>query len=386
MKIGFVCSEYPPGPHGGIGTMTQVLARALVLEGHEVRVIGVYDRSYPSPDFQEDMGVQIWRLREPGGPLGWVRARHRLFKTIAGWSSSCVIDLIEVPDWDGWAAHWPRLSVPVIVRLNGTSTYFASELGKPRRRFWSHVEESSFRRADFWCASSNYTARKTRNLFHVTSEPGAILYNPVELPALGGTAGRTNTMVVFTGTLSPKKGIVSLIRAWPAVVRARPDARLHVLGKEGPGPDGGSMTEFLRSQLDVQTLATVHFHGHVDRSTLLGFLKQTRVGVFPSYSETFGIAPVESMACGAPTVYTRRSCGPEVVRDRIDGLLVDPDDVEGISSVIIRLLSDDALATRLGEAGRQRVETVFSIERQLPQNVEFYRQCIEQFRMPHGRT
>jgi hypothetical protein len=49
LELCFICSEYPPGPHGGIGTMTQVLARALVARGHGVRVIGVYQRDYPGP-------------------------------------------------------------------------------------------------------------------------------------------------------------------------------------------------------------------------------------------------------------------------------------------------------------------------------------------------
>ena len=41
MKICFLCSEYPPVPHGGAGTFTQVTARALVQAGHDVRVVGL---------------------------------------------------------------------------------------------------------------------------------------------------------------------------------------------------------------------------------------------------------------------------------------------------------------------------------------------------------
>ena len=72
MNICFVCSEYPPGPHGGIGTMTQVLGRAFARDGHQVRVVGVYPEWYGEPDVEEDHGVQVLRLRERKQPLGWV--------------------------------------------------------------------------------------------------------------------------------------------------------------------------------------------------------------------------------------------------------------------------------------------------------------------------
>src|SRR5262249_20390765 len=134
LNICFICSEYPPGTHGGIGTMTQMLARALVERGHHVRVVGVYQSSYPGPDYQEDEGVRGWRLGEWGSRHGWLAARYRLFREVVRWSHKRAIDVVEVPDWHGWAAGWPRLSVPVIARLNGSATYFAAELSQPVRR------------------------------------------------------------------------------------------------------------------------------------------------------------------------------------------------------------------------------------------------------------
>ncbi len=58
MKICFICGEYPPGPHGGIGTFVQVLARALVAAGHEVRVLGAYGTAYHAANEEVDQGVQ----------------------------------------------------------------------------------------------------------------------------------------------------------------------------------------------------------------------------------------------------------------------------------------------------------------------------------------
>src|SRR5689334_8892937 len=97
LKICFVCGEYPPGPHGGIGTTVQVLGRALVQAGHQVRVVGACARDYPAPDYENDQGVDVWRLREPGGRFGWLTARYHVFQTVARWCRAGLVDVVEVP-------------------------------------------------------------------------------------------------------------------------------------------------------------------------------------------------------------------------------------------------------------------------------------------------
>src|SRR5215207_4937169 len=114
MKACFICSEYPPSLHGGIGTFTQLLGRGLKRSGHEVRVVGVYGPGTIGPHYQEDEGVKVWRLAEPGRPGGWISARYALFRRVRDWSRRGEIDFVEAPDWAGWTAGWRRVGVPVI--------------------------------------------------------------------------------------------------------------------------------------------------------------------------------------------------------------------------------------------------------------------------------
>ncbi|MBA3442987.1 MAG: glycosyltransferase family 4 protein [Pyrinomonadaceae bacterium] len=380
LRVCFLCNEYPPGPHGGIGTMTQVLARALVQAGHEVRVAGMYPASYPAPDYEEDGGVRVRRLRRSAHRLGWVTARRQLFRMVARWSRDGEIDLVEVPDWEGWAAGWPKLPVPIVVRLHGSMSYFAAELGRPVRRTAFRLERASLRRADFWCSVSRYTADKTQQLFDLRTGPDAVLYNPVEFYNGGSVAAESRKHVVFTGTLTAKKGIVPLVKAWPRVIEACDEAELHVFGKDGRTDDGGSMQSFLLSQHNGRARESMRFHGHVDRAKLFEALRGARLAVFPSYAEAFALAPLEAMACGCPTIYSRRGSGPELIEDERDGLLIDPDQPCEIAEAIIRVLTDDHLARRLSEAGRERVRKNFSTQNLLEQNEVFYRRCIGDFR------
>jgi glycosyltransferase involved in cell wall biosynthesis len=380
MKICFVCCEYPPGPHGGIGTMTQVLGRALARNGHEVRTIGVYPPWYHAPETEVDHGVQVSRLWEREHSLGWILSRFQLYQAVSELVQKGLVDVVEVPDYAGWAAGWRRLNAPVVTRLHGSLTYFASELHKPVENTSYWLERASLRRADYSCSVCKYTAQMTERVFKMPLKSTAILYNPVETPSDTEDLVRARNRVVFSGTLTPKKGIISLIKSWPLVANSVPDAELHVFGKDGRAENGRTMQEYLRSLLPESVLASVHFHGHVSREELFASYRTATAAVFPSYAEAFAVAPLEAMACGCPTVFSKRGSGPELLTHEREGLLVDPDKPEEIAASILRVLQNPSFARELGEAGRVRIHQAFSIDRLVAQNVAFYENCAEDFR------
>jgi glycogen synthase len=360
--------------------MTQVLGRALARNGHEVRVVGVYPPWYHAPETEVDHGVQVSRLREREHPLGWIFSRYQLYQTVSDLAQKGLVDVVEVPDYAGWAAGWRRLSAPVVTRLHGSLTYFASELHKPVENTSYWLERASLRRADYACSVCKYTAEMTERVFKVPMDSTAILYNPVETPSDTQGLARLRNRVIFSGTLTPKKGIVSLIKAWPIVASSQPDAALHVFGKDGRAENGQGMQEFLRSLLPANALAGVHFHGHVSREELFASYRTATTAVFPSYAEAFAVAPLEAMACGCPTIFSKRGSGPELLTHEREGLLVDPDKPEEIAASILRVLQDASFAREIGEAGRVRIHNAFSIDQLVAENVAFYERCAEDFR------
>jgi glycosyltransferase involved in cell wall biosynthesis len=376
-SICLICHEYPPEPQGGIGTFTQIVSRGLVAAGWRVRVVGFRSQLYSGPDQHDDHGVQVFRLRRPSRDLASVRTLARLYRRVSAWARGGDIDLLELPDAQGWAAGWPRLPIPVVTRVHGSATYFARELGRPVRRLEYWRERLSIRRSDVWCAVSEYSARKTQQIFDL-QPPRAISYVPVHLPAEVDRLGRTRNRVVYTGTLTLKKGIGCLLRAWPEVLRRVPEAELHIYGKE-IARGSQTMTESLLTPFDAAIRSTIHFHGHCARPEVLNALRTSRVAVFPSYAEAFAFAPMESMASGCPTIYSVRTSGPELMRHNENGLLIDPDQPEDIAAAVVSVLQDDGLAERLGKAGRKRVGDSFTADRLLPQMELFYRHCISEF-------
>ncbi len=103
------------------------------------------------------------------------------------------------------------------------------------------------------------------------------------------------------------------------------------------------------------------------------------VFVFPSrWPEAFGLTLIEAMATGKPVVATRMGAVPEIVRDGIDGLLADPEDIGGLAKNVVRFLNDRTLAEKLGRQAQMRVRDRFDIE-QTALNVErVYQEVIDQ--------
>jgi glycosyltransferase involved in cell wall biosynthesis len=378
MKVCFVCSEYPPAPHGGIGTVTQILARALVRNGHSVKVIGASNDG-SLPDYEADQGVEVWRMPVRRHRCGWMRTRYQIFSRISTWVRNREVDLVEAPDWEGWSAGWPKLPVPVIIRLHGSSSYFSQELGGQARKSTFWIERAALRRCDFYCSVSRYTAEKTRLLFGLMAEPSAVIYNSVAVGEPIRNSVKSRNRVIFTGTLTAKKGIVSLAQAWPVVKQNHPEAELHIFGKDGLAENGTSMREFVSSNFLRDHMASVHFHGHQPRAQVLDHLRSARVAIFPSYAEAFAMAPLEAMAEGCATIYSRMGSGPELIEHGRDGLLIDPAKPADIVASLCAILENDALAETLGNAGRERVRENFCSERILQMNEDFYGICMSEF-------
>ena len=384
LKICFVCHKYPPTVAGGIGRVVQTTARVLVKMGHEVRVIGMPRRDQSQPTYEEDQGVRVWRMYPDKsrfgswGDLAW--RRYQLFQQCAQWAKQGEIDLIEAPDYEGPVAGWPALKVPVIVRLHGTHAFLLEDIGKVPPPLTYKLEDWGLRRGDFITAPSQYVIDETRRLFPlVQGKPMQLLYNSVPVPTELEPRNRERWRVVYNGTLQERKGVLSLIRAWPAVVKAFPAAKLHMYGKDSTY-EGTSMREYLSRMVPPEYAETVTFHGHVPRAELDEAVRTAGVCVFPSYAEAFCIAPVDAMASGAPTIFTTRCTGREIIEDGKSGLLIDPDNIPSIAEAIIRFLQDDRLAETCAVAGYERARDLFSIARLLPQFVEHYAASIEEYK------
>jgi glycosyltransferase involved in cell wall biosynthesis len=161
-------------------------------------------------------------------------------------------------------------------------------------------------------------------------------------------------IVGVVARLEPEKGHPTLLEAWPGVIRAVPDVYLLIVGE-------GSRRDALEAQArELRIAHRVVFTGR--RDDIPAVTAALDVAVLPSYREAQGLTILEAMALSRPVVASNVGGIPEMVQDGVTGLLVEPRDAEGLTSAIVRLLTDHPYADTLGRAGHDLVHDRFCIE------------------------
>jgi glycosyltransferase involved in cell wall biosynthesis len=176
-------------------------------------------------------------------------------------------------------------------------------------------------------------------------------------------------VVVYTGRLVSYKGLPVLLRVWPAILREHPAARLLLVG--GGGLDIHDCEQELKDYVRANGLEhSVVFTGNVQN--VPDYLRAADVFAFPTENEAFGSSLVEAMCCGLAVVTTPVGAISTIVEVGQNGLLVRPRDAAQLEAAVDRLLSDRALAARLGTAARATVLERYSASRVAGEYAELF--------------
>lgn len=374
MYIIYLCNELPPGNTGGIGIFVSGLTKRLALRGHKVFIIGFLDdvKVKKTADIN---GATVIKLPYRKGLLGQVLNKIRLYREIKFICSKFPVDIIEAPDFEGLAAFLPKGRHKLIVRLHGSHTYFADEMNEPPSFLIKTLERISLIKADVLVSVSRYTADRTNHIFGI-NRGIQVIYNGIDLPDIQQckSAWKEGSKVVFTGTLMKKKGVFSIAESWPIVKKEIPHAELIMIGKDTivGGQSAKDKIQQISGDMDIV------FLGHLPKNEMENVVVKCDVAVYPSYSETFGLAPIEAMALKVPTIYTKSSCGPEVVKiKKLIDICVHPDNPIEIANNLIKLLSNENLRREVANLGRSLVEDTYSNDSKVFENEELYRKAIE---------
>jgi glycosyltransferase involved in cell wall biosynthesis len=373
MHIGFLCNEYPPARHGGIGSYTQTLARELVRRGHRVTSLGIYAPEDARDEV--DQGVRVLRLRQGAVPgLRVAENGWRLRRALEALQAADPLDVLEGAERSFFLVR-RDFPVPKVIRMHGGYTFFQTTLRHRPNRWMTFQERRSFGVADHVCAVSRYVAETTRELLGLGPLPIRVILNPVDLEKFRPASPDTEEegRIVYVGTLIEKKGSRQLVQAMPAIVAACPTAHLHIYGNDTRDPASGrSFLDILRAHVAPEVKDRVHFEGPARREDVPAVLARASVCIYPSHMEALPIAWIEGLAMGKAVVAARIGPGPEVLEDGVSGLLCDPHRPESIAEAVVTVLRDPELRRRFGRAGRERAERLFSLDRLLEENIAYY--------------
>lgn len=158
-------------------------------------------------------------------------------------------------------------------------------------------------------------------------------------------------IIGMVGRLSEQKAPLDFIRAIPDVLKIYKDTMFLLVGDGELRQNIESLIETLQINSRVKILGF--------RDDIARLLQVFDIYVLTSHWEGLGRSLTEAMYMGKPAVATRVEGVPELVEHGKTGLLVSPKDIKGISDGIIKILSDQKLAVKLGKAARQKVAEHF---------------------------
>jgi glycosyltransferase involved in cell wall biosynthesis len=152
----------------------------------------------------------------------------------------------------------------------------------------------------------------------------------------------------FLGRLAYNKGIPDLVKAWKLVCKLRKDAKIAVIGS---GPEDKLLNELVVTE---GLRNNIILFGFVSERRKHEILQSSKIFVFPSWMEGWGIAVAEAMACGLPVVAYNLPVYKEVFEDKL--VTVPVGDADAMVERVVFLLENPEVARTIGEAGREFIK------------------------------
>lgn len=307
---------------------------------------------------ERGIGFRILTLGRDGAPSPGVEVRsfagRQASLALAVWRGQAadrppayVFDLLGPARVQAWVPA--SLRAPYLVALHGIEVW--RPLSRDRRKTLAHATKR--------LAFSTYTVERARpycpDLDGTAVIPLALEERePAGMadPGVLERAGRDFLLLVGRMAASERyKGHDEVLEALPK------GARLVVAGEGDDRP----RLEARAAELGVAE--RVCFTGFVSEATLAELYRRCVAFVMPSRGEGFGLVYLEAMRAGKPCIAARGSAAGEIVVDGETGFLLDPDDRRELSTLLSTLLDRPERARRMGEAGRERWQQEFGLER-----------------------
>lgn len=191
-----------------------------------------------------------------------------------------------------------------------------------------------------------------------------VLPDAIQIPAVTAKDASGHN-VLFLGRLCKEKGIGELLACVPGIVEKIPDFHLYL---------GGIWEDAGLQKKAEQDSAHVTWLGWLEEEEKKHWLSTCQVLVLPSYFEGQSVAILEAMAYRCGIVASDTGGIPQMIEDGETGLLVQPRDTASLQQGLLRILSDKALCTELGEKARAKAERDFSMEQNMEKLLGIYQE------------
>lgn len=379
MKIVFICNEFPPLPHGGIGVFIKNLTKSLTANGFKCTVIGHYPIT--KFNFETIDSVEVIRLKEfrmkflnkffPIKLLENLLNKIRLNLFLLKYEKINKPDLIEGYEWNGPLLFKPRTKL--VIRLHGSNTAHSEFENKPISNVLKFYESLNIKIGDVFVSVSKHMLEITEKSFGIIAKSKHVIYNSYNelLFRENDKIIRNKKKILFVGKFHERKGVFELFKILNELFKLDNTYIFHFVGPHFP-----------ENKLSLLALLDEDFHINVTFSTSFPQAQLPRVYnesvlmIIPSRAEAFGITVIEAMACGCVVAMSNLPVAKEIIDDNIDGLIIDSYNSKETAARIDLVLKNENLLKEMRDNARKKVANRFSDTNTLNQNIQFYKEII----------
>ncbi len=220
---------------------------------------------------------------------------------------------------------------------------------------------------------SQSSAEETRRIFKVPQSKIRVVYNGVDSNFFkrdDNVLKEPNSLIVINSGQMHIKGTGYLLKGLQ-LLRKEMKVKLTIVATDTPD------SQYARLVKEYGLDDIVTFTGKIDRQELVRRYSAAEVAVVPSLYEGFGLPAAEAMSCKLPVIAAKAGALPEVVGEDGDaGIFVPPADANALAAAIKRLLSDELLRRKMGEAGRERMKRNFTWEQAAKKTLAVYEELL----------
>jgi glycosyltransferase involved in cell wall biosynthesis len=285
--------------------------------------------------------------------ISWFLTRKKIENVINAAHKSNKIDVIEVPDWEGISAFM-NLKMPIVVRLNGSDSYFCHLEKRPVRRLNFFLEKMSVKNASAHISVSQFTADVTNKVFGMNVEY-KIIPNSVNTddfyPKNDFEIEISPPIILYIGGIIRKKGVLEMPFYFNKIVEKEPQAQLHIIGFDmfDIATKNPSTLSLMMNLFTDKAKKNVFFYGSIPHSKIQDYIQSATICIFPSFAEAFPLSWLEAMSMQKPVIASNIGWAKELINDTVDGFLENPKNHEAFAQKILDLLQDKHLQNSISK-------------------------------------